>query len=134
MHSLCLNVPLFQALYSRAGRKVLEETSFAGKTVLHTAAELGRVGLVRFLVSEMTVEDLCKKCKARGALALHYAVRSRAPYAVKLLAAAMPPQMRFEPDFSGYSAMQLAEEIDAQFAGLNMVEELCATTITKGAL
>lgn len=140
VHSLCVSsFSAFKALYNEAGPEMLKEETFAGKTVLHIAAEAGSVQLIQFLLEEMDEEDICKKCKARGALALHYAVRRRHfddhlhLEVVHMLAAAMPPAMRFEPDFSGYSAMQLAEEIDAS-KFMSVLTNALAINITKGAM
>ena len=134
VHTLCLSrFSAFKALYQEAGPQLLKEESFTGKTVLHVAAEFGRIELLRFLLEEMDQEDVCKKCKGRGALALHYAVRKKHHQAARMLAAAMPAGMRFEPDFSGYSAVQLAEEIDATGYFENLSGAL-AINVTKGAM
>lgn len=119
-----------------SSRWSLEGRILRRKTLLHKAAESGHSSGVQFLLDEMEMEDICRKCQARGALALHYAVRKRNEDVVRMLAAAMPPQMRFEPDSSGYSAMQLAEEIEASPSGgdhRGLVDAL-AINITKGAM
>jgi hypothetical protein len=132
----CTNFQSFKALFEVAGPDLLKEESFGGKTLLHKAAESGHSSGVQFLLDEMEMEDICRKCKVRGALALHYAVRKRNEDVVRMLVATMPPQMRFEPDSSGYSAMQLAEEIEASPSGgddCRLVDAL-AMNITKGAM
>lgn len=134
-HMFRSNIHSFKALLNVAGPELLKEESFSGKTFLHAAVELGHPGGVQFLLDTMDTELICRKCKVRGATALHYAVRKRSTVLAHMLAAAMPPEMRFEPDYSGYSAMQLAEEIEATPSGARcgLVDAL-AINVTKGAM
>jgi len=129
-----------EKLVDAAGRQVLKELSMSGKTVLHAAVEGGSIVMVEYLLLHMEEEDITRPCKARGQLALHLAVRKKQVEIARLLAAAMPSSARHVPDLTGYSAWQLAEELDAHnvslrgHAGTSMTEALAKNAMVKGAM